>query len=209
MLAHAISKELAEAKESYKTKVKGLAGLVTKELDRIEASSRKAGSFELLEKIKNERIDFERDGTIPTVIPAKEYRRRLERPRDVLRKAFLKARSDYTRARLDVEAERVMKELANLQAVWNTVSFLGRPHYWGPPDIWAHDGDELVMTRPPDEGAGVAFGTAELRDFDMHFQAKAVGGPGWFCMMFHEDDGNFCVRHWDDRPQECDAKRPA
>src|SRR5262245_22501659 len=88
---------------------------------------RGAKKFDALEKIKGERAAFEEDGSLPTVVPAKEYRRRLTKAREVLRKAYVDARSDYTKDRRGTEAERVCKELVQLEAIWAMMSLIGKP----------------------------------------------------------------------------------
>lgn len=188
-----IGERLARARADYRAKSEVLAKLVLDELARAEAAARKARDFAGVERIKAEREIFRSDGTLPTVVPAREYRRRIAKPREMLLRALSQASVDDLRAGKDADASRLRKEIAHQRAIWETVSRIGRPFIWGPPDIWSHDGDELILTRPTEVPTGVSFGNADLSDYNVHFEVRPLGGPGWFAGLFHAGDGRWCA----------------
>jgi len=190
----AIGDALDRARSEYRAKSRELAGLVVKEMDRADAAARKARNLKAVEKIKAERREFEINGTLPTVVGAKEYRRQIARARKVLKDAYTKAVGDYVAARLDTDAERTRLEMEMRQALWSSVSVLGNPSIVGTREAPDYRGNELALTDPTSPYCVVMLGTAELTDYDLKFQARFVGGAGYIAVRFHDTGASdFCA----------------
>ncbi len=107
--ADAVKERLFQAKKGYDAEAQKFRQAVGDLLDKREEAARKAGSKKQLDQVKAERTAFEKEGELPTAVPA-PTKQQLGAARAKLEKAYATAVKDYVKLKEDAAAAAVEKE---------------------------------------------------------------------------------------------------
>ncbi|QJW93025.1 RICIN domain-containing protein [Frigoriglobus tundricola] len=110
----AIRAKLDKARAAYESELSAAEKGAGEALDKAEAAVRKRGDKAALDKLKAERELFELTGVPPKCVPA-PVAQKAAAARKTLEAALAVAVKDFTRARLDAEAEAAEREAAYLK----------------------------------------------------------------------------------------------
>ena len=111
-----IKAKLDKARAAYESELSAAEKSAGEAIDKAEAAIRKRGDKPALDKLKAERELFELTGVPPKYVPAAVTQKAVT-ARKTMEAAIAVAVKEYTRARLDAEAEATERELAHLKDV--------------------------------------------------------------------------------------------
>jgi hypothetical protein len=111
-----IKDALDKARADYQAETEKLHKRLLESLDKEDDRAHKAGNIDAVEQIKDQRAAFEKDGTLPTVVSTKDYQQEMKKARETLLRAYEAAVGDYTKARMDDQAEAVKNERKGFEA---------------------------------------------------------------------------------------------
>ena len=120
-----IAAKLDKARSEYESDLKRLRTKMLAALERKEADARKEGNKKLVDQIEAERNTLDELQLLPQSISTREFEVEIGRARTEMKTAYNTAIKEFTRQRLDVQANNVEKELTlflaeefNLQGRW-------------------------------------------------------------------------------------------
>jgi hypothetical protein len=106
----AIQKRIDRAKAEFQTEMGKLRQALLENLDKAEKRAMQVGDKERMDKIKEERAAFEKNGKLPTTVAIRSYLKLRIDPRKALIDAYKGAARDYHKAKLEDQAETVQNE---------------------------------------------------------------------------------------------------
>ena len=110
----AIGVRLEQAKATYQSTIARQKAAVLSAFDKAAEVARTAGKMGIVDQIKVEREQFEKDGTPISVIPMAAYEKSIKQAQTALESQYDVAIKEYTRANQNEKAASALKELQDL-----------------------------------------------------------------------------------------------
>jgi hypothetical protein len=183
--ADAIGKRLEAAKKKFNGQVAKAERPVLERLKKAENAAKRAGRLELLERIREERKEFESEGMIPSSIRTDDYEAQLRRARHELGVALSEAIAAYTKKGSLDAAKRAQDDLIKLKKDMDLDAFY-QPPMWAARIVegqWSIVGNELVQA--PRGNGHLLLGDPGTSNYNFEFEAKATEGEGCIIVKFH------------------------